>query len=211
MTKEYILLRLGTNAERPKHWDMIFENNARKTYSILPSFIFPTKKREKIRYVLEKGVKDEVRVYGEYKRDNSWLKGHSALFLAKEVYKFKMDIWLEKDTERKEMKIDKERVESKFLKFEDLSDTVEMVTIAHAELIEVQRDGNTDAQEGVYFKEYEKPLLLNVTNLRTLYNQWGEDTTDWEDKKVYLQVVDTSNPQTKQKVKGIRIAIPKEK
>lgn len=213
MTKEYILLRLGTNAERPKHWDMIFENNTHRTYSILPMFIFPTKKRDKIRYVLEKGIKDEVRVYGEYRRDNSWLKGHSALFLSKEVCKFRMDIWLDgKDTKKDtEMKIDKERVESKFLKVEDLSDTVETVTLDRAEMFDVTKDGHPDSQEGIYFEEYEKPLLLNVTNLRALYNEWGEDTEDWRGKKVYLQIVPTTNPQTRQATKGIRIAIPTKK
>ena len=115
------------------------------------------------------------------------------------------------DKDVNKMKIVKEHYDTPYLKAENLEDTVVSATIQNCIMQEVIKNDVEDMQEGLIFDEYDKPLILNKTNLRTLISEWGDDTKDWIGKKVYLTIVDANNPSTKEKVKSIRISIPKEK
>jgi|ERR1035438_7217866 hypothetical protein len=80
---------------------------------------------------------------------------------------------------------------SKYLKSSDIDVDYE-VTIA-----EIAKDtvGQGDQQEEkfiVYFNEFDKGLVLNVTNGNLIAAQHGEDTAGWKGKKVVLSVEDVT-------------------
>lgn len=76
---------------------------------------------------------------------------------------------------------------SKFLKAGDVGDEGLIVTITDVTEEEMKTDsGEKELKLFVYFKEFEKALILNKTNGNTLFDLCGEDTDDWAGKRVKL-------------------------
>jgi hypothetical protein len=72
---------------------------------------------------------------------------------------------------------------SKFIRAEDIDGTL-TVTITDAVLEEV---GSLKVEKLViYFKEFPKPLICNVTNFKRIVKLHGDDTDLWIDKKITL-------------------------
>jgi hypothetical protein len=80
-------------------------------------------------------------------------------------------------------------VSSKFLKKEDLDEDV-IVTIDHVSQQNVAQDGQPEEKKWVlYFREYEKGMVLNATNIQLLENATGvSDTDDLGGKEIILYV-----------------------
>jgi len=79
---------------------------------------------------------------------------------------------------------------SKYMKAEDLDGDLE-VTIEH-----VAREGLKD-QAGhevdkpvAFFEEFQKGLILNKTNWAMIAKQHGDESDDWNGKKITLTVID---------------------
>ena len=101
---------------------------------------------------------------------------------------------------------------SKYLKKEDI-DRDTLVTIAKLGQADVsQQDaGEEDLKWTVKFKELDKPLVLNVTNINAITEATGTDETDeWVGKQVVLYV-DPNVMFAGKRVGGLRIRAPKNK
>ena len=81
-----------------------------------------------------------------------------------------------------------EEFASNYLKCEDLEDEDRVFTIDEAEIIEFKDRESGDVQKKVKvtFRETDKALLLNATNRNTIVGLLGDDTDDWEGKKITL-------------------------
>lgn len=55
-------------------------------------------------------------------------------------------------------------------------------------------------------KGFDAPLGLNVTNFEKMIDKFGDDTSDWEGKRITLKRALVNNPQNKKEQPGIRIA-----
>jgi hypothetical protein len=102
-------------------------------------------------------------------------------------------------------------VESKFLKKEDLNyDTGNLVTVSRIDRQNVGlQDGEEDMKWCMYFKEFQKPMVLNSTNIQLTTKALGTDETDdWIGKKVVIYVDDNVSFGGKL-VGGIRIRRPR--
>ena len=99
--------------------------------------------------------------------------------------------------------------ESKFLKQSDVEKPA-LVTIDRVIQMNVAKEGaDPENKWCVVFHEFEKPLVLNFTNLQVCAKVCGsEDTDDWTGKRVVLYVDPNVSYQGKI-VGGIRIRAPK--
>jgi hypothetical protein len=97
---------------------------------------------------------------------------------------------------------------SKFLKKEDAGVGV-LCTISKVEQHNVAREGAAeDLKWCVLFEEFDKPLVLNITNTNAIELITGSDDTDnWKGKKVVL--FNDLNVIYEGKTGGIRIRAPK--
>lgn len=82
--------------------------------------------------------------------------------------------------------------ESKFLKYQDLGGNDWVVTISNVTREDIkEKDGTSKKKFIVHFKECEKGLVLNTTNMNTLYKILGSDDSDvWMGKRITLYVKD---------------------
>jgi hypothetical protein len=77
---------------------------------------------------------------------------------------------------------------SKYLKQGDISKP-QVVTVTTVSKENVSVPGEPKKERGViYFREFEKGMVLNTTNLRRLEQLYGGDTDLWVDQKVVLYV-----------------------
>jgi hypothetical protein len=78
--------------------------------------------------------------------------------------------------------------ESKYLKHQDLEGQDWVVTIKGVERQELEdRDGNKEKKFVLFFKELDKGMILNATNIGTLTHLLGSDDSDmWIGKRVTL-------------------------
>ena len=85
------------------------------------------------------------------------------------------------------MKIDA-LLPSKYLKQSDVDGEV-LVTVKDLKKVNVARDDEeADYKYVIGFKEYEKPMVLNATNIKRLGKALGDDTDDWPGGQVVLYV-----------------------
>lgn len=96
-------------------------------------------------------------------------------------------------------------IESKYLKQADVPDPV-IVTVTKIGKINIAKEGDPPEDKwAVRFKEFQKPMLLNSTNIKLLEKACGsDDTDDWVGKEVILYT-DDSVSFGGQVVGGLRI------
>lgn len=93
---------------------------------------------------------------------------------------------------------------SKYLKQADI-DKPQIVTITHVAKENVALPNQPKKERGViYFREHEKGVVLNTTNLRRLEQLFGGDTDNWVDQKVVL-FVDEEVTYAGEQVGGLRL------
>jgi len=81
-----------------------------------------------------------------------------------------------------------EMIPSKYLKQEDV-DGDTPVTVVALKKTNVARDDETPELKWVIqFSEFEKPMVLNSTNLKRLFKALGDNSDDWVGGKVILFV-----------------------
>lgn len=76
-------------------------------------------------------------------------------------------------------------VPSKYLKAADVEDSP-VLTIADVKEESIGQGAQADNKWILYFAEEEKGLVLNRTNINTIAGLYGDDTDDWEGKKITL-------------------------
>ena len=83
-------------------------------------------------------------------------------------------------------------IESKYLKQADFPDPL-IVTVAKIGKINIAKEGDPPEEKwAVRFREFNKPMLLNSTNIKLLEKACGSDDTDeWAGKEVILYTDDS--------------------
>ena len=78
-------------------------------------------------------------------------------------------------------------IESKYLKQADVPDPV-IVTVGKVGRVNIAKEGDPPEDKwAIRFKEFQKPMLLNSTNIKLLEKACGsDDTDDWLGKEVIL-------------------------
>ena len=96
-------------------------------------------------------------------------------------------------------------IESKYLKQSDAPDPV-IVTVAKIGRINIAKEGDQPEEKwAVRFREFNKPMLLNSTNIKLLEKACcSDDTDEWVGKEVILYT-DDSVSFGGQVVGGLRI------
>ncbi|MDR3634386.1 MAG: hypothetical protein P4L84_11325 [Isosphaeraceae bacterium] len=81
-----------------------------------------------------------------------------------------------------------EEFASNYLKPEDLGEEDKVFTIDEAEIVEFKdrETGSVQKKVKVTFRESDKALLLNATNRNTLVTLYGDETDEWEGKRITL-------------------------
>lgn len=104
-----------------------------------------------------------------------------------------------------------EMINSSYLKKEDVGDdmVVNIVGVKKANI--AREDQDPDMKWLIKFTEFEKPMVLNSTNIQLLARACdSDDTADWKGKQVILYVDDNVSFQGKL-VGGLRIKSLKRK
>ena len=79
-------------------------------------------------------------------------------------------------------------IPSKYLKQSDVTDET-LVTVKGLKKVNVARDDEEpDYRWTVQFHEFEKPMVLNTTNLKRMAKALGDDTDDWIGNSVTVYV-----------------------
>jgi hypothetical protein len=78
-----------------------------------------------------------------------------------------------------------EMIVSKYLKKEDF-DEDQVCTIKDCKLEEISQQGET--KWILYFREHQKGLVLNTTTIRVLEQAFGDNSDDWNGKRVKVYV-----------------------
>lgn len=78
--------------------------------------------------------------------------------------------------------------ESKYLKHQELDGQDWVVTIDRVERHEMKsRDGKQEKKFVLFFREHEKGMILNATNMNTLYKLFNsDDSDDWAGKRIAI-------------------------
>ena len=98
------------------------------------------------------------------------------------------------------------RFPDEYLKGPDI-EAGEVVTITHVTDERVGED--QELKPVLYIEEYDRGIILNKTNARTLARILGDDETLWPGKKIVVITVPTRNPQTGEDCDAIRMqAVP---
>ena len=102
-----------------------------------------------------------------------------------------------------------EMIESRYLKKEDVGRGV-LATVSHFDQANVALDGQPEKNRWLmFFKELDKPLVLNSTNIQLCELAFGSDNTDdWVGKKIVLYN-DPHVSMSGKLVGGIRVRAPK--
>lgn len=99
-----------------------------------------------------------------------------------------------------------EMIESKYLKKEDVGEDGTIVTVSNFERVNVAAKGDMpEMRWTIQFEEFDKPMVLNSTNIKLAEKACGsDDTDDWIGKKLIVYN-DPSISFGKEIVGGIRI------
>lgn len=71
---------------------------------------------------------------------------------------------------------------------EDEKDVHVTITKHERKLVKSQQDPNGEELPVIYFKEFEKPMVLNPTNAKTIESIYGPFVEDWMNKRITLFV-----------------------
>jgi hypothetical protein len=77
-------------------------------------------------------------------------------------------------------------VESKYLKQADVEDDTVVTVTKVGQANNGKDDGPVDIKWLIRFKEFDKPMVLNRTNISLLGTFLGDDTDDWIGKQVIV-------------------------
>ena len=94
---------------------------------------------------------------------------------------------------------------SRYLKSSDVGDTDMVKTMSRVEVEELGYGEPRDEKAVVYFSETDKVLPLNKTNATTISRLFGDDTAEWQGKRIALYTTEVSfqgNPML-----GIRVRL----
>ena len=99
-----------------------------------------------------------------------------------------------------------EMIESKYLKKEDVGEDGTVVTVASFEKVNVAIQGDpAEYRWTMRFEEFDKPMVLNSTNIKLCEKALGSDDTDhWIGKKIVV-FNDPNVSFGKELVGGIRV------
>lgn len=75
---------------------------------------------------------------------------------------------------------------SKYLKAADLGDLPHDVTINRVETGLVGEGDDEEERPVVFFNEYAKGLVLNVTNAKRIQKLYGDETDDWPGQRITI-------------------------
>jgi hypothetical protein len=81
----------------------------------------------------------------------------------------------------------KDMIESKYLRKEDF-DEDQICTIKTLKLEDLGKDNAKEERWILYFREYPKGMVLNVTSIRVLEAAYGDESDLWVGKKVTIYV-----------------------
>jgi hypothetical protein len=74
---------------------------------------------------------------------------------------------------------------SKYLSKDDVPKPIQTtITDVHLEEVRDQRDGGMVSKYAVTFRDFDKPMLLNTTNGRSLSAGLGKDASNWKGAEV---------------------------
>lgn len=83
------------------------------------------------------------------------------------------------------------------------------LTITDVSMEEMGQGADKKSNAVVYFKEVEKGLVLNKTNMNMIATFYGDETDDWEGKQINL--VSTDVEYQGKRMRGIRVGAKKPK
>lgn len=104
----------------------------------------------------------------------------------------------------KQQKIDLDKYLGGFFKAEDMAKEKEKIVIGKIREADLPNSGPSLILDFNY-KEKEKSLPLNKTNLKVLRSKFGINVEKWEGKEIILIKVLTTNPKTRKEVESLRI------
>lgn len=83
-----------------------------------------------------------------------------------------------------------EMIESNYLKKEDFDEDGMIVTVSNFKKVNVAQEGQPPEHKWcMYFEEFEKPMVLNSTNIQLAEKAFGSDNTDdWLGKEIIVYV-----------------------
>lgn len=99
-----------------------------------------------------------------------------------------------------------------FIKGEDVKDGPKKVTITGVEVAKFEKNGKTERKLQIVVDDAgeSKKVTLNTTNLTTIQDAYGNETDEWEGKKVVLYF-DPSVTYGGKRIGGLRIKVPGQK
>ncbi len=97
---------------------------------------------------------------------------------------------------------------SKYVKASDFEDGPKTVTIRELVVEEIGQGKSAEPKGVLYFSDFDKGMVLNVTNCRTIEDGYGTETDAWPGKPIELfsMKVDFKGDR----VDAVRVRIPKE-
>jgi len=116
--------------------------------------------------------------------------------------------WIRTQLEREMPKVS-DMVQSKYLRKEDIEDDTP-ATIKGVKLEELGQGDKPEQRWVIYFKQFAKGMVLNVTTIRVLESAYGDDTDVWTGKQVLLYVDPNVSFQGRV-VGGLRLRVPRPK
>ena len=80
-----------------------------------------------------------------------------------------------------------EMVQSKYLKTADVPDPVIVTVVKVGKVNIAKEDAAPEYKWAIRFKEFQKPMILNSTNIKIAEKVFGsDDTDDWAEKEIIL-------------------------
>lgn len=100
-------------------------------------------------------------------------------------------------------------IESNYLKKEDIGDECEVTIVGVKQGNVAREDQEPDMKWLIKFEEFQKPMVLNSTNIQLLVKATGTDeTNEWKGRTIVLYVDDNVSFGGKL-VGGIRVRVPR--
>ena len=118
--------------------------------------------------------------------------------------------WVEDYTteEKRQMPNINQMIESKYLKQSDVDGEMEVTIVKIGQVNVAREDEAPELKWGARFQEFQKPMVLNSTNIQLLAKACGsEESEDWIGKKITI-FADPNVSFAGKLVGGLRIKLP---